>query len=247
MSLYAPPVPSKSKVNAAGEIVRRYLGGDDDEAAAARAFQAVDLIREFRAEHATPLQRVAANLRYYVDQHTSGRPIVVGQRLKRLVTIVDKLEREPQMRLARMHDIGGCRAVVATEEEIRAVATHLRRRWRIVREYDYMANPKPHSGYRAYHLVVLKNGHLIEVQLRTNPQHRWAELIEVVDRRNPDLDLKGGSAPADLVEYYRLGSELLAADERGESADPVVVDRFRQLHEEVAGYHPPHTEGDHGT
>lgn len=238
-------MPSNTKVNAAGEIIRGYLAEEGETEAA--VLQAVELIRVFRAEHATPLQRVAANLRYYVDQHTIGRPIVVGQRLKRLVTIVDKLEREPRMKLARMHDIGGCRAVVASEDEVRAIATHLRRRWRIVRDYDYMAHPKPHSGYRAYHLVVLKNEHLIEVQLRTNAQHRWAELIEVVDRRNPELNLKGGSAPANLVEYYRLGSELLAADERGESADVAAVERFRQLHEEVAGYHRPPSESAHGT
>jgi ppGpp synthetase/RelA/SpoT-type nucleotidyltranferase len=229
-------MPSNSRVNSAGDAVRAYLVG---EAAEHEAFAAVDVITAFRADFATPLQRVAANLRYYVEHHTVGRPIVVGQRLKRFVTIVDKLQREPKMQLSRMHDIGGCRAVVGTEDEIRAVASHLRRRWRIVREYDYMARPKPHSGYRAYHLVVHKDGHLIEVQLRTSAQHRWAELIEVVDRENPEFNLKGGSAPADLVEYYRLGSQLLASDERGEPADPAVVERFRRLHEEVVGYHRP--------
>jgi len=242
-------VPSKRKVNAAGEAIRAYLeGGElpDDRRVVEEAtlIQAVELIREFRSEHATPLQRVAANLRYYVDKHTIGRPIVVGQRLKRLVTIVDKLQREPRMELARMHDIGGCRAVVGSEEEIRAMAAHLRRRWEIIREYDYMENPKPDSGYRAYHLVILKNRHRLEVQLRTNAQHRWAELIESVNRRTPGLDLKGGAAPPELVEYYRLGSALLAAEERGEPAAPAVVNRFRHLHEEVAGYHQP---GKHGT
>lgn len=143
------------------------------------------------------------------------------------------------MQLARMHDIGGCRAVVSTEAEIREIVTHVRRRWEIVRGYDYIAEPKAHSGYRAYHLVVAKNGRLIEVQLRTATQHRWAELIEIVDRRNPGIGLKGGSGPADLVEYYRLGSELLAADERGEPAEPATVARFRELHEQVAGYHGP--------
>jgi ppGpp synthetase/RelA/SpoT-type nucleotidyltranferase len=197
------------------------------------------VIRAFRAAHAGPLQRVAANLRYYVEQHSTGRPIVVGQRLKRLTTIADKLCRQPKMQLARMHDIGGCRAVVSTEAEIREIVTHVRRRWEIVRGYDYIAEPKAHSGYRAYHLVVAKNGRLIEVQLRTATQHRWAELIEIVDRRNPGIGLKGGSGPADLVEYYRLGSELLAADERGEPAEPATVARFRELHEQVAGYHGP--------
>ncbi len=159
-----------------------------------------------------------------------------------MATIVDKLQRHPRMQLARMHDIGGCRAVVASEDEILDIATHLRRRWSVVRDYDYTASPKPHSGYRAFHLVVEKDGYLIEVQLRTHVQHRWAELIEVVDRRNPGIDLKGGSAPAELVEYYRLGSELLAAEERGELADSDVVDRFRRLHQEVAGYHRPQSQ-----
>ena len=230
-------MPSNRKVNAAGETIRAYVAGND--ILEPEAFLAVDLVHQFRAEHARPLQRVAATLRYYVDKHTSGRPIVVGQRLKRLTTIVDKLQREPHMKLARMHDIAGCRAVVASEDEIRAIAAHLRRRWTITREYDYIVNPKPHSGYRAYHVVALRNEHLIEVQLRTQGQHRWAELIEVVDRQNPGIDLKGGAAPADLVEYYRLGSELLAADERGEPADPKLVETFRRLHEEVAGYHRP--------
>lgn len=229
-------MPSKRKVNAAGERVRGYLAGDAG-VLEAHALAAVDVIRAHRAEHATPLQRVAANLRYYVDQHSVGRPIVVGQRLKRLTTILDKLGREPRMQLARMHDIGGCRAVVADEREIRDIATHLRRRWRVLRTYDYMDEPKPHSGYRALHLVVLKDDHLIEVQLRTKVQHRWAELIEVVDRQNPGFDLKGGSAPADLVEYYRLGAKLLAADERGDQVEPAVIQRFRDLHTRVAGYH----------
>ena len=238
VATYDLAVPSKTKVNAAGKTIRAYLEGtdstvDDD------TLRAIELVREFRAEHATPLRRVAANLRYYVDKHSAGRPIVVGQRLKRLATIVDKLGREPGMKLARMHDIGGCRAVVATEDEVRAMASHLRRRWRVVRDYDYMAEPKPCSGYRAFHLVVQKDEHLIEVQLRTQVQHRWAELIEVMDRRNAGIELKGGAAPPALVEYYRLGSELLAADERGEGADPEVVQRFRKLHQEVAGYHPP--------
>lgn len=228
--------PSNNKVNAAGDEIRRYLSGAEDVEI---SFQALQIIREFRAAHATPLQRVAVNLRYYVDQHSTGRPIVVGQRLKRLATIADKLCRQPRMQLARMHDIGGCRAVVNTEDEIREIVTHLRRRWECVRGYDYMAAPKPHSGYRAYHLVVAKDGRLIEVQLRTATQHRWAELIEIVDRQNPDIDLKGGSAPADLVEYYRLGSELLAADERGEVPEPATVARFRHLHQQVAGYHGP--------
>jgi putative GTP pyrophosphokinase len=98
------------------------------ETSAAEFELALRAIVEFRGLHAGPLQRVAVNLRYYVDKHTLTRPIVVGQRLKRLPTIIDKLRREPEMKLSRMHDVGGCRAVVAHEQEVRDIAAHLQRR-----------------------------------------------------------------------------------------------------------------------
>jgi putative GTP pyrophosphokinase len=238
---------SKTAVNRAGTLVRDAIWKEEGRPPPDPAVfeQALLTIVEFRRLHAGPLQRVAVNLRYYVEKHTSSRPITVGQRLKRLPTIVDKMHREPEMKLSRMHDVGGCRAVVATEAEVRAIAGHLRRRWvgswggtgaRIVREYDYISDPKPDSGYRAIHLVVEKEGRLIEVQLRTLRQHAWAELIELVDRRNPAFNLKGGRAPADLTEYYRLGADLLAAGDRGESPAPEKLLRFRELHEKVSPY-----------
>jgi putative GTP pyrophosphokinase len=235
--------PSKTTVNRAGDVVRSILVGAHPFAEQEVDDALLTIVRH-RARHALPLQRVAVNLRYYVQKHSLARPIFVGQRLKRLPTIIDKLEREPKMHLSRMHDIGGCRAVVKDEAEARAVVTHLRRRWSgvtargatIVREYDYIENPKPVSGYRALHLVVAKDSCLIEVQVRTGVQHAWAELIETVDRRNPDLSLKGGQAPADLIEYYRVGAGLLEARERGEAPNAEVLLRFRELHEKVRPY-----------
>lgn len=233
---------SKTRVNKAGDLLRAlFLERDVPPVADFEA--ALTAVTEFRSLHAGPLQRVAVNLRYYVEKHTDARPITVGQRLKRLPTIIDKLRREPSMDLARMHDIGGCRAVVATEDEARAIASHLQRRWtssapgpgraRVVREYDYIAKPKRDSGYRAIHLVIEKEGRLIEVQLRTSLQHAWAELIESVDRRTRGFSLKGGDAPADLTEYYRIGAELLALNEHGETPDDALLLRFQALHEKV--------------
>ncbi|HEX8084762.1 MAG TPA: RelA/SpoT domain-containing protein [Solirubrobacteraceae bacterium] len=217
--------------------MRRWWDGEEFDPHEIAA--AVNVIRAWRAQHAPPLAKVAVGLRYYVDKHTTVRPIRVGQRLKRLRTIVDKLSREPGMDLARMHDIGGCRAVVGSEAEVRAIAAHLKRRWEWEREYDYIAQPKLESGYRGYHLVVKKDRLLVEVQVRMVIQHSWAELVEIVDRLNPDIELKGGRAPAELTEYYRLGSDLLAAREAGEVPDDATIKRFRRLHETVASYLPP--------
>lgn len=50
---------------------------------------------------------------------TSNRPdIVVAERLKRLDSIINKLKREPNMSLWTMQDLGGCRFIVPTVNEV---------------------------------------------------------------------------------------------------------------------------------
>lgn len=71
--------------------------------------QAFEMIDWWRRLHAKPLTSVSANLRHYVKPHGH---ILVTQRLKRLPTVVDKLLREPKMKLSQMADIGGCRALL---------------------------------------------------------------------------------------------------------------------------------------
>ena len=44
--------------------------------------------------------------------------IIVAERLKRLDSIVNKLKREPIMSLWTMQDLGGCRFIVPTLEEV---------------------------------------------------------------------------------------------------------------------------------
>jgi hypothetical protein len=107
--------------------------------------------------HARPLTRVAAGLRYFVAEAADG-PVIVGQRLKRMETIRDKLERHPKMALSRIHDIGGCRAVLPNQTAVDHVIERLRaqRGWDLLdRTWDYVAEPKP-DGYRAKHLVAAR-------------------------------------------------------------------------------------------
>ena len=44
--------------------------------------------------------------------------IIFAQRLKRKNTIYDKIKRYPDMNLARMHDIAGCRLIFKNIEDI---------------------------------------------------------------------------------------------------------------------------------
>jgi putative GTP pyrophosphokinase len=227
---------STSRVNLAGRRLRKHALGhlavdlDDAELTTER-----EVVAAFRTAHGRPLATVAANLRYHVEQESSMFPVRVGQRLKRVPTIIDKLTRFPQMALARMHDIGGCRAVVEDERTLRTIADRLREApgWHITREYDYIADPKD-DGYRALHLIEKRHGCQIEVQLRTFIQHAWAELIESFDRsQRLGVELKVGRGPEGLREYYRLGADLMAARERGEELDETVLKRFRELYDKV--------------
>ena len=206
---------SKSRIDRAGEALRAHQAGRTP-------LRYEDLVEElavvesFRKAHAAPLTRVAANLRYYVGE-ASGGSFVVGQRLKRMATIRDKLDREPSMSLSRMHDLGGCRAVLHDQAAVDHVLARLRgqRRWELLpRTWDYVTQPKP-DGYRAKHVVARKDDVLIEIQLRTEIQHIWAELVERLDR-SLGTRLKAGRAdPAVRVALVR-GSEVMAAFERGE-------------------------------
>ncbi|AAT90059.1 hypothetical protein Lxx24254 [Leifsonia xyli subsp. xyli str. CTCB07] len=63
---------------------------------------------------------------------TEGCQIEVSQRLKRFTTIIDKLTaREQTLALSGMQDIGGCRAILGSVEEIRRVEA--RRAGRVTR------------------------------------------------------------------------------------------------------------------
>ena len=87
-----------------------------------------------------------------------------------------------------MQDIGRCRAILPDEESVRAVLRRIERRWTVVDEpYDYIARPKA-TGYRAIHVVVLRDGRQVEIQLRTPAQQAWAAQGESIEQAHPHRD-----------------------------------------------------------
>lgn len=220
---------SKSRVNRAGQLFVDHLR----EAATGRRrvgqqraelTEAIKIIDWWRGEHAKPLSRVAANLRYYASDE--GEPIV-AQRLKKLPTIIGKLLREPGMKLARMEDIGGVRAVLPNQDAAHGVASRLRRNWTITRYRDYVANPKA-DGYRALHLINRNRGRLIEVQLRTPLQDGWANAVET-DARLLSPGLKFGTGSHELRDFYVALGELCAQVDQGDPIDPALFERVKDL------------------
>ncbi len=227
---------SKTRVNRAGTFFAEHvrLAAEGKRAVGAQreeVIEALEIIEWWRGEHARPLSRVAANLRYYAAEE--GRP-VVAQRLKRVPTIAGKLLREPGMKLARMGDIGGVRAVIPDQAGAYRVAGRIRRNWTITRVSDYVAEPKA-DGYRALHLINRHRGRLIEVQLRTPRQDDWANTVEAFSRTFAP-GLKFGAGPDFVREYFASMAEFFAAEERQEEMDPALRARIEELYAQVATF-----------
>lgn len=131
------------------------------------------------------------------------------------------------MKLARMADIGGVRAILLDQSAADRVAARLRRNWTITRFSDYVRKPKP-DGYRALHLINRHRGRLIEIQLRTPLQDEWANIIEKLSRSIVP-GLKYGEGPSELREFFSAASEFNAADEAGQRLPPAKIARLREL------------------
>ena len=241
---------SKSKINRSAALVRRFYSALRDRPSAdydalldrgEEIIEAINVVDDFRTYHAKSLARVNAGLRHYVKRAGMQQPDVT-QRLKRFATIIDKLQREPNMKLSRMEDIAGVRAVLANQEQANAVRDMLvkARRWQIrrVRTYVDGGDPGPKDdGYRAIHIIVEKDACFVEIQLRTPWQDAWAQSVEQ-DTRRLRQNLKFGAGPADLREYYRMVSELFAMEERHVEPDASFMQQLANLRRETRRYFP---------
>ena len=215
---------SREEINRCGDRLRQYWssGSLEDEEEVLRAWTVVE---EFRGGFQYPLQKVTVGVRQFVAG--VSQPVLVAQRLKRMPQIVNKLMRLPKSKLARMEDIGGCRAVLQGGGPMVAkVLGRIKANWNVVRVRDYTQDPKP-TGYRSVHVVVERDERRIEVQLRTLGQQEWAEAVERAAGRL-GCALKDGQGPVEVVEYFRLAAEGIARDEVGLTRDVEFLDRFNQ-------------------
>jgi ppGpp synthetase/RelA/SpoT-type nucleotidyltranferase len=189
----------------------------------------VEVIIQFRAAHQYPLTKANNGLRSVVRSESCG--VEVSQRLKRLTTIFDKLRRGPQMALARMQDIGGCRAILDSIDEIRRVESRLKKNRPTLRVSDYISQPRA-SGYRAVHVVVTYEDRAgqdraIEVQLRTQTMHEWAIAVERFSSRVGE-DLKSSRGPEPVLIWLATVSEAMAMEERGETVPAELIEKIQQ-------------------
>ena len=174
---------SKSAVNRAGEsLVAAYNNGDE------LPLDACEHVTAWRERHAEPLVWLRMSVRGRTETP-------VSYRLKRLPQIVAKLARAGNMALARMQDIGGCRLVVEDQADVESALHSIVRRaaphYEIVRVTDYRRDGKQLTGYRGVHVILKREGFVVELQIRTRRQHAWAEAVERAANRT-GFKLKDG-------------------------------------------------------
>jgi hypothetical protein len=215
-------VPSGSQVKKAGSTIRKFMRGDHNDVD--RVFAAIDLMEAWRRAHYTPL--VTANNGLRSRARTVGVTAEITQRLKRRQTILEKLRREPTLDLSRMQDIGGCRAVVGTIDDLRKLERQVRNgRLKVVDYSDYIESPRA-SGYRGVHIVVRYGERNVEIQLRTETMHRWALAAEGYSGQIGENLKQDGDHP--IQQFLAVASDMMALTELGEPIPPELV----ELHEE---------------
>lgn len=173
--------------------------------------EAKKILDNWRACHVAPLNSFQKSLRTKFLKFTGDQ--LVSQRLKRAPSILGKLVRNPNMRLSRMQDVGGIRAVVKDMQEVRAIESEYINGTRVFSivngSKDYIIYPKS-SGYRSLHMVFkCKNGFLIELQIRTEIQHAWATAVETMGTFL-DYSLKSSEGPDEWLRFFTLASSAFA-------------------------------------
>lgn len=222
------PGPTNSQVKKAGSTIRRYFRGDVayKEAHLDDVLAAVDVVVAFRAAHAAPL--VSANNGLRSMLRTEGCPVEVSQRLKRMATILDKVQREKSLSLAKMQDIGGVRAVLDDVSQVRRVEARLKKNRPVAGYSDYIADPRQ-SGYRGVHVIVEygEEGRCIEVQLRTRVMHEWAITVERLGGAFGENFKQDGDTP--VQRFMAAVSEAMAIEEQGGQPSLDLLVRIKEL------------------
>ncbi|MBQ3297017.1 RelA/SpoT domain-containing protein [Candidatus Saccharibacteria bacterium] len=163
---------SNTALNKIGDVIRAQKHDSDYK-------NAVETLNNWREAHGAILDSYydkCVKLAKRIDKNN----IIVAQRLKRLPTIIGKLNRFEDMRLSSMQDIAGVRIIASDMKQLSAIEKRIVKWKHLKRVRDYINNPKD-SGYRGKHFIFEKNGMFVEIQLRTQFQHIWAASVETID------------------------------------------------------------------
>ncbi len=229
MSNWTVAIYSKKAVMRAGEcLIDPFVTNDQYSTA-------MDILSNWRAAHAYPMHSLLMMLRKKAS--SVDKKAIVVQRLKRTPSILEKLNRYPEMKLHRMQDISGCRAIVNSVRDVERLTnliTKSRTRHRLHKTDNYVLQPKD-TGYRGVHMIYKYNGdkkeyedYFVEIQIRSRIQHAWATAVEIVDTFTKQA-LKSSRGNKDWLDFFTFaGSEFAKLEKRPTLASVEGIDTARE-------------------
>ncbi|EDZ90390.1 RelA/SpoT domain-containing protein [Francisella tularensis] len=223
---------SRNQVKKAGKILKDTNSSLEDRD------KAFDILSEWRARHIIPLNLAYKMMKNHVLKH--DKKAIFGQRLKRAISIINKLNRF-KSGLGEMQDIAGCRAIVSNYKSLLAIDESLSKTKNIsnTQGKNYILNPKD-DGYRGIHKIYKYIGEKpyckglsVEIQLRTKLQHSWATTVEIVDIIENEK-LKNGQGSEDWQRFFYLVSNEFAKLDKLPNTDAnFYIDEIRKLEKKL--------------
>ena len=200
--------PSNSQITRLGDRLRQGMIDEED-------LRLLDAFRQTFSdldEQAYPTIQVALSAR--------ADCTLTKRKRKTQQSIVDKLIRQPKLRLPQMQDIAGCRIVVQggsqAAQQIHGLLS------------DALASPQWHveskardaDGYRAIHIIVKAGKKFYEIQLRSYAQDIWANLIESLCDENNTLKYGGSEQEQPLMNTLKqLSERFFEIDQQAHKVD----------------------------
>ncbi len=217
---------SKTLIDNSGYALSRENETDLD-----KYIQFTDAFDEYRKNHLEPLSKTTMELQQWLAQF--GQDYFIAQRLKRKPQILRKLRRF-SVRLSQLQDIGGTRVIVEQNKDVNDLINFLKDRLerskdlKVVRLTDYRGEGREDSGYRAYHVILEREGYKMELQIRSKIQHYWAETIErtSIVYGHHLKELEGDPV---VIQYFKLLSDLFYEIEAGRKPTAALRTKVEEL------------------
>jgi ppGpp synthetase/RelA/SpoT-type nucleotidyltranferase len=217
---------SRTLIDTAGKALARDCEADVD-----KYIKYTEAFDDYRKNHLVPLSKTTMELQQWLAQF--GKDYFVAQRIKRKPQILRKLKRF-SVRLSQLQDIGGTRIIVEQNRDVDELIIFLKERFQSIKELnvirltDYRGEGREDSGYRAYHVILERDGYKMELQIRSKIQHYWAETIErtsIVYGHH----LKELEGDPTVILYFKKLSDLFSEIEAGRKPSAALKTKVEEL------------------
>ncbi len=211
---------SKSQIDRLGDRLKKGNIGETE----------LRMLDQYRRSYTEAYEIVVGAIRKELSLEPTGRPA------KSTTSIAEKLRRE-SIRLTQIQDIAGCRLIVSDVADQERVIQSLSSLFEHTTIVD--RRQQPSHGYRAVHVIARCHSKMIEIQVRTLLQDRWAELSEKLsDVLDPGIKYGGGdelvhsllictSSMVIIEECFEM--DLADAQLRLSSQDSLMEDEKQQM------------------